>query len=142
MHGASASTGTSASAGADDGEGDGDDRSLTGPAANAADGCMATHPHLVLVYGTLMTGLGNHHKLDAGDGRAALVGRGVTESKHTMYAAGVPFVHPDIAAGGANIHGEVWAVDAPTLERMDGLEGHPDWYFRMTVNVLMDGGSR
>ena len=85
-----------------------------------------TARHNVFVYGSLMTGLGNHHKLDLGDGAVTLVGRGITEAKFTMYAAGVPFVDPDNPT--STIHGEVWDVDDASLARMDALEGHPDWY--------------
>jgi gamma-glutamylcyclotransferase (GGCT)/AIG2-like uncharacterized protein YtfP len=83
-----------------------------------------------------MTGLGNHSKLDAGDGKVSLVGRGVTVTKHRMYAADVPFVDPDNAL--SPIHGEVWDVDAATLERVDALEGHPDWYVRAPARVMLD----
>ena len=90
--------------------------------------------NLVFVYGTLMTGMGNHNKL-IGQGGATLVGRGTTVTRMKMFAAGVPFVDPDEKLG--SIHGEVWEVDAASLIRMDALEGHPDWYFRLPMKIKL-----
>ena len=90
--------------------------------------------NLVFVYGTLMTGMGNHNKL-IGQGGATLVGRGTTVTRMKMFAAGVPFVDPDEKLG--SIHGEVWEVDAASLIRMDALEEHPDWYFRLPMKIKL-----
>jgi gamma-glutamylaminecyclotransferase len=40
----------------------------------------------------------------------------------------------------SEIHGEVYRVDDLTLERLDQLEGHPDWYERKEVEILSDNG--
>eukprot|EP01052_Picozoa_sp_SAG31_P045592 SAG31_NODE_8386_length_1461_cov_21.727564_1_plen_177_part_00 len=103
--------------------------------------------HRLLVYGTLMTGLRNHRTLEAtGEGETArLVGRGQTLDKYTMFAqteAGqeVPFVDPDVPTSA--VRGEVWAVCAATLARLDELEGHPDWYVRAPCAVELESGER
>ena len=79
---------------------------------------------LLFAYGTLMTGYGNNRLLDG----AQSLGRAHTrENSFKMYHAGVPFVGR-VEEAGVSVAGEVFAVsDAAMLERIDKLEGHPDW---------------
>lgn len=81
-------------------------------------------PLLIFAYGTLMTGYGNNRLLDG----AQSLGRAHTcESSFRMYHAGVPFVGR-VEEGGVSVAGEVFAVsDAAMLNKLDNLEGHPDW---------------
>lgn len=102
---------------------------------------IITDMHRVFVYGTLMSGMGNHKVLidpiaPSSEGRnsdAIFVGQGKTIRSFTMYSAGVPFVDPDIET--SRIVGEVWDVSTTVLQRLDRLEGHPDWYYRLEVDV-------
>jgi len=100
----------------------------------------------VFVYGTLMRGQINHELL-AG---AEFVGEGVTSKAFGFYAGPdrgadadelpqIPYAYEQPASGDAavQVQGEVWAVDAATLAELDKLEGHPDWYQRKSVRVLI-----
>jgi gamma-glutamylaminecyclotransferase len=91
--------------------------------------------HRIFVYGTLMSGLGNHGVLlnSADHVQSTFVGHAKTVKYFTMYSAGVPFVDPDLET--SQIVGEVWDVSTPALARVDRLEGHPDWYFRLDIEV-------
>ena len=73
---------------------------------------------LVAVYGTLKRGYSNHTLLHGAD-----------------FIADKPGV-------GKNVKVEVYLVDKDTLEALDMLEGHPDWYERKQKNVLCTGLSR
>lgn len=89
-------------------------------------------PTGVFVYGTLLTGEPNHRVL-AG---AQLVGHARTEPAFELHDLG-PF--PGLVGGGAHaVVGEVYEVDAPTLARLDALEGHPCFYRRTRI-ALEDG---
>jgi gamma-glutamylcyclotransferase (GGCT)/AIG2-like uncharacterized protein YtfP len=39
---------------------------------------------------------------------------------------------------GYRIQGELWEVDENTLNRLDMLEGHPNWYKREFVDVSVN----
>ena len=87
-------------------------------------------PTKIFVYGTLMRGMGNSHLL----ADATFLGQAVTCEKYAMYCAGVPFVNPSIHQ--TQIHGELFEVhDQYSLDRLDRLEGHPDWYCRTKIQV-------
>jgi gamma-glutamylaminecyclotransferase len=87
--------------------------------------------HRLLVYGTLMTGEPNHHRLRG----ASLVGETLTTRGYTLYDLG-PF--PALVVGGhGNVPGELYEVDDETLAALDVLEGHPRFYQRAVV-VLDD----
>ena len=89
-------------------------------------------PIKIFVYGTLMRGMGNHHLLSG----ATFLGRAVTNEKYAMFCAGVPFVNPSIHQ--THIMGELFEViDQDCLDRLDRLEGHPDWYCRTKIHVSM-----
>lgn len=82
---------------------------------------------LVMVYGTLKKGFGNHYLLKDSEylGPATTAG--------TMYSLGA---FPAVSLGGeAVVHGEVYSVDATTLQRLDKLEGFPGWYNREVVDT-------
>jgi gamma-glutamylaminecyclotransferase len=82
----------------------------------------------VFVYGTLKRGFGNHRLL----ARAALVGEAtIRGSMHDLGA--FPAVAIDGKAG--TVHGELFDVDSPTMERLDRLEGTPHFYQRKLVHT-------
>ena len=85
--------------------------------------------NFIFAYGTLMSGLGNHHFLQA----ETFVGRATTIQKYSLFAAGVPFVNPTDQR--TLILGEVWEVSQEALVKIDKLEGNPDWYTRTPVQV-------
>ena len=100
----------------------------------------------VFVYGTLMRGQINHELL-AG---AEFIGEGVTSKAFGFYAGPdrgvdadelpqIPYAYEQPASGDepVQVQGEVWEVDAATLAELDKLEGHPDWYQRQSVRVLI-----
>ena len=88
-----------------------------------------------------------NHELLAG---AEFIGEGVTSKAFGFYAGPdrgadahelpqIPYAYEQPASGEAavQVQGEVWAVDAATLAALDQLEGHPDWYQRKSVRVLI-----
>ncbi len=87
---------------------------------------------LVFVYGTLKKGYINHRLLVSSE----LLGRGRTVKEYAMYSMGVPIVVKDEQV--SPIIGELYKVDETTLVYLDSLEGHPDWYRREEVDVLLD----
>lgn len=85
----------------------------------------------VFVYGTLKRGFGNNRLL----GGSKFLGKGVTEDKFALYESGIPFVIENESV--SQISGEVYVVDRETLAHLDRLEGHPNWYCRKMVNILL-----
>lgn len=82
---------------------------------------------LVFVYGTLKRG-GSNHTFLAG---ARFLGEARTPLGFELYSlGGYPgmIASPNTAAGG--VTGEVWSVDAPTLAKLDRLEGLADGLYR------------
>ncbi len=88
--------------------------------------------HLVFVYGTLKQGFHNHYILEDSE----FLGSGFTVEKCAMYENGIPYIVKDEAI--SRIQGEIYSVDNETLEILDRLERHPEWYCREEVDVVMD----
>lgn len=86
----------------------------------------------VFVYGTLKKG-GSWHRLLSG---SKYLGSASTQHEYTLTKDMVPMVWD---APGVRIHGEVYGVSDDTLRRLDELEGHPSWYTRREVPVVLDG---
>jgi len=83
----------------------------------------------VFVYGTLKQGYGNNILLRD----QAFLGENVTKFPvFDMTSEGIPFVHPE---GSSFIKGEMYEIDEACLERVDSLEGHPNWYKREEVEI-------
>jgi gamma-glutamylaminecyclotransferase len=51
-----------------------------------------------------------------------------------LFAAGVPFVNPDLPR--TPVRGELFSVSLADLPKLDKLEGHPDFYYRELVRVV------
>lgn len=83
--------------------------------------------HRVFVYGTLLHGEVNHHLLTA----ARFLGEHRTEPRFTLLVLGA---YPGLVAGGDTaVQGEVYAVDAAGLRRLDQLEDYPRLYGRRLI---------
>jgi len=97
------------------------------------------HDILVAVYGTLKRGYGNHMLL----ADSVFIGDGYTEDKYPLVVrgSGLPFL-VDMKGTGKRVKVEVYLVDEPTLNRLDMLEGHPEWYKREKKPVLVTGLDR
>jgi gamma-glutamylcyclotransferase (GGCT)/AIG2-like uncharacterized protein YtfP len=95
----------------------------------------------VFVYGTLRRGMGNHVLL-AG---SAFLGNGYTVDPFQMTTNGfIPFVHKYLVSNvpRTRIEGEVYEVDhSDLIFSLDRLEGHPNFYCREEVPVVMDDGT-
>lgn len=89
------------------------------------------------VYGTLKRGYGNNGYLRD----SKFIGSGKTSEKYAMYASGIPFVTKKQQL--TNIHVEVFEVnDSDTLNSVDRLEGHPEWYKREPIEVTLENGEK
>ncbi len=83
--------------------------------------------NMVMVYGTLKAGYGNHRLLEV------CTFEGPAQIKGTLYDLGA---FPALSLhGNTDVHGELYEVDDATLERLDYLEGHPRFYLRQKVET-------
>lgn len=92
--------------------------------------------HKLFVYGTLMSGYGNHRLLE----NSSYVGEYLVNG--ALFVAGLPFFSADYLddTPSLGVIGELYEVDDETLKRCDGLEGHPVFYRRITTTAIpMDG---
>lgn len=87
----------------------------------------------VAVYGTLKQGFGNHRLIDAEP-----VEHGVVRG-HRLYESGIPFLVEDKTSD-YDVVVEVYDVDADTLESLDWLEGHPSFYCRKELDIILADG--
>jgi len=98
---------------------------LDGKSNSTKQSNILAHP--VAVYGTLKRGKGNHPLLHD----AMFVGNAVTKDKYPLVIRnwGLPFLinKPHV---GSNVKVEIYLVSDFILQRLDLLEGHPDWYSR------------
>lgn len=85
----------------------------------------------VFVYGTLRKGFGNHFLLK----NSKFIGEAITKEKYSLYASGIPYV---VKVPKTHIKGEVYKVDSETLKSLDQLEGHPNFYKREEIDVLVN----
>lgn len=90
----------------------------------------------MFVYGTLMSGFSNSRLLR----NSLLVDRGTTEEEYTLAVSSIPFL---VEEDGKNyVSGEVYKVDEKTLNAIDQLEGHPDWYERKVISIITEQGDK
>lgn len=87
----------------------------------------------VFVYGSLLSGQGNHGLLAASE----FVGPARTPPCYSLHDLGS---FPGLVAEGEQaVEGEVYNVGPDTLARLDRLEGHPRFYRR--EQIVVDDGS-
>jgi gamma-glutamylcyclotransferase (GGCT)/AIG2-like uncharacterized protein YtfP len=83
--------------------------------------------HLVFVYGTLLGGEVNHHRLEG----AELLGVCRTKPCLRMFNLGA---YPGVSRGGRTaVTGEVYRVDSAGLRYLDRLEDYPRLYDRQLI---------
>ena len=87
--------------------------------------------HNIFVYGTLRSGGGNSRLLRESE----LVSIAKTDGKYALYVEGIPYAVKKEEV--SRIIGEVWSVNSDTLQSIDLLEGHPNWYVRELINVIL-----
>lgn len=89
----------------------------------------------VAVYGTLKKGNGNYyHYLNDSE----FVGHGVTKDKYPLIVQSLPYLL-DIKGDGTNVSVDVFNVSDSVLYDLDKLEGHPQWYKRKQIPILVNG---
>lgn len=93
--------------------------------------------HTVFVYGTLKRGHGNNHLLI----KSEFIGEARTKESYALFQSGIPFCVPKnfTDAECFPVTGELWGVDDHTLNCLDSLEGHPDFYTRQLITVQSQG---
>jgi gamma-glutamylaminecyclotransferase len=93
----------------------------------------------VFVYGTLKRNRGNNRCFYRVDNKSQFISEAKTKEKYALYSAGIPFVTDEEQV--CEIHGEVFEVTTETLTGpLDGLEGHPNWYNRKKIPVVLNTG--
>ena len=101
-------------------------------------GNLVAERNLVFVYGTLRKGCHNNHCL----GDAIFVGIAKTVEKYGFFLEpeyGIPFAVERKDGRVVNVVGEVYKVNDMTLRNLDTLEGHPEAYKRLLVQVDIEG---
>jgi gamma-glutamylcyclotransferase (GGCT)/AIG2-like uncharacterized protein YtfP len=109
----------------------------------ALDKVQAGYERLVLVYGSLLSGLGNHPRLSQRGGLAAsLAGRATTYvGEYRLLDLGYfPGMIPDEDGNRVAVTGEVYWLDDRALRACDRLEGTPTFYRRTVTSVRLDAG--
>lgn len=92
----------------------------------------------MFVYGTLMSGFSNNRLLS----NSQLVDRGTTEEEYTLAVTSRPFPFLMEEDGNNYVSGEIYKVDEKTLNAIDQLEGHPEWYERKVVSIVTELGDK
>jgi gamma-glutamylaminecyclotransferase len=95
---------------------------------------MAADKERVFVYGTLRRGFWNSFLLS----NAERLGPARTRHRYALYVNRIPYAVRDEAV--SLLVGEVYRVDGPTLAHIDGFKGHPYWYRRERVPVVLADG--
>lgn len=107
----------------------------------------ASPAHLVFVYGSLKQGFHNHPLLY--HGAAIYQGEAITVSPYLMLSGAVyPFLlnpaafirKTSVEGAIGRVKGELYIVRERLLDRLDTLEGHPDFYQREQAMIVTDRG--
>ena len=88
--------------------------------------------NLIFVYGTLRSSGGNSGLLR----EARFLSSAKTADRYALYVGGIPYAVEE--KGESSIVGELWEVDDDTFRRIDLLEGHPRWYVRKLILIVLD----
>lgn len=91
---------------------------------------------LVFVYGTLKKGF-YFHEAYLGENKGIFRGQGHTSRDYSLYVDALPhLVNEESDAG---VKGELYEVSPEILARLDELEGHPIFYRRESIEIIVDG---
>ena len=87
----------------------------------------------VAVYGTLKRGYSNYNwHLSA----STFVGSGKTKDKYPLVVQGLPYLIEDKGIG-HNVNVDVFKVTGSVFKKLDVLEGHPNWYRRKQIEIVI-----
>ncbi len=89
----------------------------------------------VFVYGPLQRGFWNDYLLSKSKG----LGPARTREHYALYVSLLPYVRRDEAL--YPIDGAIYEVSLETLQDLDLLAGHPHWYIREEVTVVLEDGT-
>lgn len=93
---------------------------------------------LVFVYGTLKVNQPNHYWLsDASNGLSNFIAAGKTIERFPLVIGtrySIPFLIDERGVGNF-IEGEIYEVDENMLEKLDELEGYPNFYTRTQIDI-------
>jgi gamma-glutamylcyclotransferase (GGCT)/AIG2-like uncharacterized protein YtfP len=92
---------------------------------------MSEQGHYLFVYGTLKRGQ-RHHDLLSGQ---RFLGEATTEPCFRLHDCGPYPCLVEVPDNGIAVRGEVYLVDAATLDRLDVLEDVPHLYERRTIRL-------
>ena len=91
--------------------------------------------NLIAVYGTLKKGYSNYnHYLTS----SKHIGRGETKHKYPLVIKGLPYLIEEKGKG-HKVEVDVFKVSSTVLMDLDRLEGHPTWYRRKQIPIMIDG---
>lgn len=92
----------------------------------------------VAVYGSLRKGMGNHGLM----GDSQCIGQALMVDPATMFSnGGFPILSFSVKQE-KPILAEIYEVDSPQImQRLDRLEGYPEWYNRTEKEFIMQDGS-
>lgn len=85
------------------------------------------------VYGTLKRGNGNYNYYLSD---SKFVGAGTTKDKYPLIVNGLPYLI-DKEGFGHNVEVDVFKVSDEVLRDIDRLEGHPNWYNRRMIPIVV-----
>lgn len=91
--------------------------------------------NLIAVYGTLKKGYSNYNRYLTS---SKYLGGGKTQDKYPLIIKGLPYMIESIGQG-HNVEVDVFKVSDSVLSSLDKLEGHPTWYQRKQIPVVMNG---
>ena len=93
---------------------------------------------LMAVYGTLKRGFGNNCLIEAAE--MPFLSEAVTkDSKFSLEGGGFPIARD---GGNQQVAVELFTFeDEPQIKGIDNLEGHPTWYVRRLVPVVLEDGT-
>jgi gamma-glutamylaminecyclotransferase len=87
----------------------------------------------IAVYGTLKKGYNNYWAYLYGSHH---VGKGKTKDKYPLIIQGLPYLVNKVGLG-HNVNVDVFKITDRVLHNIDKLEGHPNWYKRQRIPILI-----
>lgn len=87
--------------------------------------------NMIAVYGTLKKGYTNYNSFLT---NSKYIGRGRTSDKYPLIIKGLPYMIEEKGKG-HNVEVDVFKVSDRVLDRLDVLEGHPNWYRRKQIVI-------